>query len=243
MIKPSVVLALGVLVVACSSVSATNIGEAHKRQCKAIPELDNATEIEVVQACKAWMETEPGSGDPHYYYGRTMVEAGNFDRAKELFVAGTEKGSQLAEDALWFSREGSLYGGLAPLSEPALEYFQGQADAGNPVGEVLIAIQVGHYSEGVDKRESRRRRMSLLKSASDTGEPIATYLLGAMLVYDDDPGNDGEGIRLLRVAAEEGVGVAYEDLRDLEEISEVPVEMLKTRYRSAAPVDLVMRRP
>lgn len=237
------IVGAGLLLGACFSVSAAHIDEAVKDRCRAIPGLDGYNSIEIVRACKEWMEAEPGSGDPYYYYGRVMLDALNVELAKELFRKGAEKGSRLSEDAHWFSSQGSLIGGLTRLSGETLEYFQAQAELGNPVGEVIMGIQITHYGQGISTDEGRQRVVGLYKSASDSGDPVGTYLLGASMVYDSNPENDGEGVRLLRVAAEQGVGVAYDDLVLLGEMDESPVDYFNTRYRSASPVDLVMRRP
>lgn len=243
MIRPLSALIVGLLLGACYSASATGVGEAIKDRCRALPGIDDMNEIEIVEACKTWMEAEPTNGDPYYYYGRTMIDAGAIDRAMELFEEGFTMGSRLAENAFLFAREGSLYGGITTLSGEALAHFRELAEAGDPVGQILMGYQVAHRKPGKLSEEERGRMLSLFKSASDSGEPIATYLLGSSKVNDEEPDNDVTGIRLLRVAAENGVGVAYDELVQLGEIDESPVDYLDTRYRTGAPVDLVMRRP
>ncbi len=243
MIKAFSVVLAGLITAACHSASATDIGKELKSTCRALPGIDDVSQLEVMQACKTWLEQDPADGDLYYYFGRAILENGDPDRAMELFEEGRQRHSQLATDAYWFAQQGSLIGGVKPLSGEVLQHFRSEAEDGKPVGEVLMGLQIGHFGQKGAEQESRQQRKALFKSASDAGEPIATYLLGVMMVYDDNRENDGEGVRLLRVAAEEGVGIAYEDLQDLGEIEEVPVDYLSTRYRSAAPVDLVMRRP
>src|SRR5690554_6658925 len=109
MSKPTLILVAGLLLGACYSVSDSDINVSTRAQCRALPAVDSTNELEVVQACKAWIKTEPGNGDPYYYYGRTMLDAGATDRAMELFEEGYKKGSRLAENAFWFAREGSLH--------------------------------------------------------------------------------------------------------------------------------------
>lgn len=233
----------GLLLGACYSAAATNVDESVKVQCRALPEVDQTSELEVVQACKSWMQAEPGNGDPHYYYGRTMLEAGATDRAMELFEEGIRKGSRLAEDAHWFAGEGSLFGGITILTGETLAHFQALAEAGDPVGAVLMGYQVGHQQPGKLSHQDREQMLAFFRSASEKGEPIARYLLGSSKVNDADPDNDMAGIRLLRMAAEQGVGMAYNQLEQMGEIDEVPVDYFDTRYRTGAPVDLIMRRP
>lgn len=241
--KPLSIVITGLFLGACSSVSATDIGEETKSQCRAIPGVDKVNELEVVQACKTWIKAEPNNGDPYYYHGRTMLDAGAVDVALELFDEGFRKDSRLAENAYWFAQEGSLYGGINVLSGKTLDHFRDLAESGDTVGEVIMGYQVGHEQSGRLTPEDREKMLNFFKSASDSGEPIATFLLGSSQVNDEDPENDGAGIRLLRIAADEGVGVAYEELERLGEIDEVPVDYFNTRYRSGAPVDLIMRRP
>ena len=243
MIKPLSIVVAGLLIGACYSASASNIDKETKEHCRALPGVENVSELEVIRACEAWIQAAPGNGDALYYYGRTIVDGGDTERALELFDEGRRKGSQLAEDAYWFARQGSLIGGLTTLSGQSLEHFQTQAEAGNQVAEVLIGIQIAYQEPGNPTEEDQATMLRLFKSASDKGEPIATYLLGSFQVNDENPDNDGSGVRLLRIAAEEGVGVAYNDLERIGEIGEVPIDYFNTRYRSAAPVDLVMRRP
>lgn len=233
----------GLLLGACYSASTTDVEESVKALCRALPGMEQTREFEVVQACKAWMEAEPGNGDPYYYYGRTMLEAGATDRALELFEEGFRKGSRLAEDAHRFAHDGSLQGGITILTGETLAHFRALAEAGDPVGAVLMGYQVGHQYAGELSDHDREKMLAFFRSASQKGEPAAHYLLGASKVNDADPDNDVAGIRLLRLAAKQGVGIAYEELAQMGEIDKVPVDYFDTRYRTAAPVDVIMRRP
>ncbi len=243
MIKACFFALAGVLLGACYSASATDIAESTKTRCQALPGVDYYDWAEIIRACEQWTKRATSSGQASYYHGRTLFEMGDMTEAIEQFRAGAQAGDRLSTIALHFAQGGTMGDAFSGFSNDALIKFRRMAEDGDSIALVLLGHHIVYKNISNRSSKNIKEMLSLFESASDRGEPVATYLLGSYQVSDKNPDNDRAAIRLLYTAAEDGVGAAYVDLQQVGEIDDVPVDVDQTRYRWGTPMDLVMRQP
>lgn len=126
-------------------------------------------------------------------------------RAREFCELAVKNGCPSAVTMLaGFYEEG--WGDLAVSASTAISLWQTAVELGDPGAMCALA---GMYIDGRSVNRDREAGIALLRRAAELDDELAQFELGKMLVDEEDPALEAEGLRWLRLAAASGNSTAH----------------------------------
>jgi len=136
--------------------------------------------------------------------GTAAYQAGNYQKALELFKPFAEQGDAKAQYNL-----GIMYGygrGVPQNNKEAVKWYRKAAEQGYVLAQYNLGIMYG-YGRGVP--QNNKEAVKWYRKAAEQGLAIAQYNLGIMYGYGRGvPQNNKEAVKWYRKAAEQGLAIA-----------------------------------
>lgn len=178
---------------------------------KCDPEVASTTE-ELIDSCRQLAEQYPEETVIQEFLASTLMNAGRTAEGLELWFKLAAAGDPFANYSL-----GQIYQkgtGVTKSYADAVRYFKLASDGGFGPGHTWLG-RMYELGRGVDADPAAARRLYEMALKADPDIPSDAHLfLGRMLLLSADEEEIGEGVRLLKIIADDGWGYAHEALGD-----------------------------